>query len=226
MSGSWRNQYLKDAQAISIYQRTLYVVSKGYDSILAFDLDAKRFFWALHVDLDAGEFKGAKYDPNGDKGPLLLNKLHLNSVHTNQHGMYIGGTRSKGMLHFNGESIYLLVTLPEGVHDAQPFRDGVLFNDSEAGAVRYASRSGAEDRAVEYPRYDTAKVQNEGIDDLRISRQGFGRGLYVVNDSVVATGSSPATISAHDLYESKTLLSVQLSNDCCNVIHSITEWPF
>ena len=140
--------------------------------------------------------------------------------------MYITGAKSGGMLHFNGEAINMSVALPEGTHNAQPYRDGVLFNDSEADAVRYASRSGDEDRALKVPTYDDAEIENREADDTGVARQGFARGLCLINDRVVAAGSSPATISLHDLQESKTLLSVNLSRDVRNAIHGIALWPF
>jgi len=224
--GSWRNPYLKHAHEISIYERSLYISSTGYDSILAFELDEKRFFLGLHIDLDRFSFKGSIYDPMGDEGPLLLNKLHLNNVHANENGMYISGMKSGGMLHFNGEAVNMSITLPEGTHNARPYRDGVLFNDSKADAVRYASRTGEEDRALKVPTYDRADIENKGIEDARIARQGFGRGLCQINDRVVAAGSSPSTVSLHDLQDSKTLLSVNLSMDIRNAIHGLEVWPF
>ena len=224
--GSWRNSYLQHADEMCIYKRCLYITSAGYDSILAFELDDKKFFWALHVDLDRFNFNASIYDPMGDEGPLLLNKLHLNNVHANDNGMYISGMKSGGMLHFNGEAVNMSVTLPEGTHNAQPYRDGVLFNDSEAAAVRYASRSGEEDRALKVPQYDPADIDNEGIDESSDARQGFARGLCLINDRIVAAGSSPSTISIHDLQESKTLLSVNLSMDIRSAIHGLEVWPF
>lgn len=224
--GSWRNSYLKYAHEMSIYERGLYITSAGYDSILGFELDEKKFFWALHIDLEGFTFMGSIYDPMGDKGPLLLNKLHLNNVHANDDGMYISGLKSDGMLHFNGEAVYMSVTLPQGIHNAQPFRDGVLFIDTEADALRYASRSGKEDRVLKLPKYDPVDIENSGIDDSRVARQGFGRGLCLINDRIVAVGSSPSTISVYDLQESKTLLSVNLSMDIRNDIHGLELWPY
>lgn len=224
--GSWRSPYLKHAHEVSIYERSLYITSTGYDSILAFDLDEHKFFWALHIDLDRFSFKGFIYDPMGDEGPLLINKMHLNSVYTNDDGMYISGMKSGGLLHFNGEAVNMSITLPEGTHNAQPYRDGVLFNDSKADAVRYASRTGEEDRALKVPKYELADIENKGIDDPRVARQGFARGLCRINDRVVAAGSSPSTISIHDLQEPKTLLSVNLSMDIRNAIHGLEVWPF
>ncbi len=224
--GSWRNPYLKHAHEMCIYGRTLYITSTGYDSILAFELDEKKFFWALHIDLVGFSFRASIYNPMGDEGPLLLNKLHLNNVHGNDNGMYISGLKSGGMLRFNGKTVNMSVTLPEGTHNAQPYRDGVVFNDSKADVVRYASRSGEEDRALKIPKYDSTDIENKGIDDTRVARQGFGRGLCVITDRIVATGSSPSTISLHDMQESKTLMSVNLSKDIRNAIHGLEIWPW
>ena len=224
--GRWRCPHMKLAHELSIYERCLYITSTGYDSILGFDLDQKVFFWALHVDLDRFTYSGSLYDPMGDDGPIRLNKLHLNNVHANDNGIYISGMKTSGMLHFNGEAISMSVTLPEGTSNVQPYRDGVLFNDVEAGVVRYASRSGEEDRAVKIPTYDPADIDSKGIDDPQVARQGFGRGLCPINDRIVAAGSSPSTISLHDLQESKTLLSVNLTKDIRNAIHGLEVWPF
>ena len=43
--GSWRNPYLKHCHETSIRERTLYIASTGFDSILGFDLDEKTFNW-------------------------------------------------------------------------------------------------------------------------------------------------------------------------------------
>lgn len=218
---SWRNPYLRQAGEMSIYERKLYITSAAYDSILAFDLDEKKFSWALHIDLDRFVFTGSSYDPMGDDGPLQINKLHLNNVHANDDGMYISGLTSGGMLHFNGEAVYMSATLPEGTHNAQPFRDGVLFIDTKANAVRYASRTGEEDRALKLPAVTPADSGGNGE-----SVPGFGRGLCLINDRVVAAGSSPSTVSLHDMQESKTLLTVGLTTDIQTSIHSLALWPF
>ena len=224
--GSWRNPYLKHAHEICIYERVLYITSTGFDSILGFELDERKFFWALHIDVDRFNFSGSIFNPSGDDGPLLLNKLHLNNVHANKNGMYISGMKSGGMLHFNGEAVYIVATLPAGTHNAQPWRDGVLFNDTNADALRYSSRSGEEDRALMVPTYDPAAIDTKRVGDSGLARQGFARGLCVVNDRVVAGGSSPSTVSLYDLQESKMLLSVNLSVDIRNAIHGLAIWPF
>ncbi|HEX7061606.1 MAG TPA: hypothetical protein VF200_06520 [Woeseiaceae bacterium] len=225
--GSWRNRYLKHCHEIAVWQRTLFLTSTGFDSILGFDLDAQRFFWALHVSESEHRFRGRRYDPCSESGPMLLNKLHVNSVHCNEHGMYIGGRRTGGLLHFNGKAIRMAVELPAGCHNARPFRDGVLFNDSEADALRYAGRGeGEEDRAFRVPAYPPERLTHAGEDTSGLARQGFARGLAVLSDSVVAGGSSPSTVTVYDLPGNRPLLSVNLTLDIRNAIHGLEVWPY
>jgi len=223
---SWRCPHLQHCHEIAIYERNLYLTSTGYDSIIAFDLDKREFHWALHVDVQGFSFRGVTYDPNGDDGPLLLAKIHINNVHVSEDGMYISGSKTGGLLHFNGEQIRMSVELPEGTHNAQPFRNGVLFNDTESDCLRYVSRDGVEDRKMPVPKFDKADLLSNGVDDPRFARQGFGRGLCLVSDHVVATGSSPSTISIHDLQANETVLRVNLSRDIRNSIHGLEVWPF
>ncbi len=223
---SWRNDYLKHCHEISVHEDTLFLTSTAYDAILGFDLTKKAFTWALHVDLDGLRYKATPFDPMDEEGPLALNKLHINNVHTATGGMYISGRKSGGMLLFNGKRIQLNATLPSGTHNAQPFRDGVLFNDSESDVLRYASRTGAEDRAIRVPKYSADQLTHTEFDDSRLARQGFARGLCVINDHVVAGGSSPSTICIYDLKENKTLARINLTLDIRNAIHGLEVWPY
>jgi len=156
----------------------------------------------------------------------MLNKLHLNNVHPTQGGMYLAGTKTGGMLIYNGREVRMAVELPPGTHNAQPFRDGVLFNDTEADVVRYAGRGGKEDRALKVPRYPDDQLQHRNLDQSSIARQGFARGLAVFSQSVVAGGSSPSTISVYDLAKNECVLSVNLTMDVRNAIHGLEVWPF
>ena len=225
--GSWRCPYLKHCHEISVYGRKLFLTATGYDSILGFNLDTRLFDWALHVDVRDFQFIGSAYDPAGTGGPLQLNKLHLNNVHCTTGGMYITGLKTGGMLLFNGKQVQMAAELPAGTHNAQPFRDGVLFNDTEADALRYTGRGeGLEDRALKVPRYAADLLLNTNLDQSNIARQGFARGLCAVSDSLVAGGSSPSTVSLYDLAANTRLLSVNLTMDVRNAIHGLAVWPY
>jgi hypothetical protein len=120
----------------------------------------------------------------------------------------------------------MAVELPPGTHNARPFRDGVLFNDTAAGTLRYSGRDDREDRVMKVPTYDIDTLTYRDADSSGIARQGFARGLCVLSDSVVAGGSSPSTVTIYDLKNNKTLLSVNLTRDIRNAIHGLEVWPY
>lgn len=223
--GSWRSPYLKHCHEIARYERRLYLTSTGFDSILAFDLDEQRFSWGLEILRQGdGGFQGRPFDPNGAGGPPPRNDLHLNMVSCSAGGMTISGLRTGALLIFNGETITPWATIPEGVHNAMPFRDGLIFNDTRANAVRFVTRN--EERALRIPVYPEEKLTHTDLDDSRIARQGFGRGLTIVESSILAGGSSPSTITLYDIDREQTLGGITLTYDIRNAIHGLEVWPF
>ena len=227
LEDSWRNPYLKNCHEIEVYRRTLFLTSTAFDCVLAFDLDEERFARGFHFETSNFRFKARAFDPAGEEGPLELNRLHINSVACNAQGMYLGGLNTGGMLHFNGRTVSMAAELPGGSHNARPFRNGVLFNDNEAGRLRYCGRDdGSEDRAMAPPKYSPNSLLTADAADEGIARQGFLRGLCALSGSVVAVGSSPATVSVHDLAANERLASVNLSRDLRCAIHGLAVWPF
>ncbi|HEX2138241.1 MAG TPA: hypothetical protein VHG33_00875 [Woeseiaceae bacterium] len=221
---SYRSPYLKHCHEISRYKRRLYLTSTGFDSLLAFDLDANRFSWGLAIGKANGAFRAVPFDPAGEHGPAPANALHLNSVYATERGLYVSGLRTGGMLKFDGRRIVLVATLPDGTHNARPYQDGVLFNDSQADVVRFASPH--KQRVFRVPRYAEGALTHREAGDARIARQAFARGLCVVDEDVIAAGSSPSTIALHDLQRVKTTLTVTLSHDIRNAIHGLEVWPY
>lgn len=219
--------YLLSLQGLCVYERMLYAVSATYDSVLGYDLDRKVFTWAINIARRGNRFGVSSFDPAGEQGPLPLNGLHLQSVYCDQGGMYLSGLKSGGLLHFNGKDIRMAVELPANARDARPFRNGVIFNDSDASALRYTGRGdGQEDRAFRTRRRDTASLSHvESIED-GIIQNGFARGLCVLSDRVVAAGSSPARINLYDLAENDVLGSVDMTVDARETLYTIASWPF
>ena len=222
--GSFRSPFLKHCHEIVRHQRRLYLTSTAYDSILGFDLDENRFSWGLHIATDASEFMATPFNSRGQRGPSPDNKLHLNNVFCNEKGMFISGLKTGGMLQYGGHKITTFVSLPVGSHNARPWRDGVLFNDTESNAVRYVTPE--LNRVFQVPHYPAEQLTHTDMDDSRIARQSYARGLCTIDNNLIASGSSPSTITLHDVDTMKTTLSVNLSMDIRNAIHGLEVWPY
>ena len=149
--GSWRNRYLKHCHEIARHERTLFLTSTGFDSILGFDLDSRIFSFGLRIEARGDGFIGLPFDPLFESGPQPSNALHLNNVYCAPGAMHVSGLRTDGLLAYNGRDLRRWVTLPAGVHNAQPFRDGVLFNDTAADVVRWVTRTA--ERTFPVPRF-------------------------------------------------------------------------
>lgn len=204
----------------------LHLTSTGFDSILAFDLDEQRFIWGIHAAKTDGVWHARQFDPNSDSGPPASNLLHLNNVVCDEKGLCFSGLRTQGIIGLGAEMRLLpQVELPDGVHNARLVDDGVIFNDTNANYLRHVTRDG-EERHFQFPVYDPEELEFPGVDDTKIARQGFGRGLCIINDRLVAAGSSPSTVSVFDLATRQTVFSVNFSMDIRNAIHGLEVWPY
>jgi len=222
--GSWRNRYLKHCHEIARHERTLFLTSTGFDSLLGFDLDSRIFSFGLRIEARGEGFIGLPFDPLFESGPEPSNALHLNNVYCAPGAMHVSGLRTGGLLAYNGRDVRRWVTLPAGVHNAQPFRDGVLFNDTAADVVRWVTRTG--ERTFPVPRFPQERLTHVDERDSRLARQAFGRGLCVVNPDMIACGSSPSTIALHDLRPGGRTRLATLTFDVRNAIHGLAVWPF
>lgn len=223
---SYRNPYLKHCHEICVYEHHLFVASAAFDSILTFNLRKNAFDMAMMLQTDGRNISLSRYKPNSDDGPLPMNKLQINNVFCEEGGMYIAGLNTKGLLLYNGKQIGISATLPTGTHNARPFREGILFNDTQSNALRYATPTGKDDCAFGVPQYSEADLLHTEMDDSRIARQGFGRGLCPISDTLIAAGSSPSTIALYDLEQKATVTSINISMDVRNAIHSLEVWPY
>ncbi len=223
---SFRNRHLKHCHEICRMENTIFLTSTGFDSLLAFDLGTKKYTWGFHLQRQYDRWTGHTFDPRSAMGPRPVNDFHINMVHVDSTGIYLSGLRTSALLYLNSKmEISEVCSLPAGVHNARPYRDGLLFNDTQSDCVRYVSRDGR-NRAFKIATYDDADIEFAGIDDSKIARQGFGRGLCPVGERFIAGGSSPSTISLYDLETNQKVGSVNLTMDIRNAIHGLEPWPF
>ncbi len=226
ISSSFRSPYLKHCHEIAKMERTIFLTSTGFDSLLAFDMDQNNFVWGMQVQRVLGGWQGAVFDPRTGIGPAPSNNFHINMVHVDDSGIYVSGLRTRFMLHINSQmQVKAVCNVPEGSHNAQPFRNGVLVNDTANDAVRYSDRDGT-NKAFQIVTYDEKDIEFAGVDDSKLARQGFGRGLCAINDHLVAGGSSPSTITLYDIDKEQVVSSVNLTMDIRNAIHGLEVWPY
>ena len=221
---SFRNPFLKHSHEIHVHQRRLYLTSTGFDSILGFDLDKQQFCFGMHFTRYGDGYRGNPFNPQSRKGPVPSNDLHLNSVFCTDKGMFVSGLNTAGLLVYNGRKIQRWASLPAGTHNARPHLEGMLYNDTRSDRVVYRGRERAINLPV--PTHDPDKLTHTELDDSRVARAGFGRGLCVLSDSQLAAGSSPSTICLYDLEAEQGYRSVTLSYDIRNAIHGLELWPY
>ena len=222
---SYRNEYLRHCHEICRRDHLLFLTSTGFDSILVFDLLQKDFTWGLYLSKNGNEWVAQRFDPRSRGGPAFVNSYHLNMVRVDADGVSFSGLNTQALLALSADmTVSEICNLPRGCHNAMPFNEGILLNDTGSDVVRYVSRSGG-GVAVPVPTFSTEELEFQGVDDSRIARQGFGRGLCVINERLVAAGSSPSTIAIIDLVEGKRLSAVNLTMDIRNAIHGLECWP-
>ncbi|MED5355635.1 MAG: hypothetical protein VX388_02635, partial [Pseudomonadota bacterium] len=218
---SFTNPYLKHCHEISRRDHLLFLTSTGFDSILAFDLIAKEFIWGLYISKNGAEWVGQPFDPRTKGGPAFVNSYHINMVRVDKDGISFSGLNTQALLAISGDmSVKEICSLPRGCHNAMPFADGVIFNDTAADTVRFVSRSATEVR-ISVPLFPPSELDFMGVDDSKVARQGFGRGLCILDDGLVAAGSSPSTISIIDIVKGERLTAVNLTMDIRNAIHGL-----
>ena len=223
---SYKNRYMKHCHEIVCKDRRLFLTSTGFDSVLAFNLDTKSYDWGFRLTRAYDRWDGYTFDPRTGSGPAAVNDFHINMVHVGDSGIYLSGLHTQACLHLDHDwSVTEYCSLPAGVHNARPWQGGVLFNDTKNDAVRHVSSDGQQS-AFHIRTYAENEIEFAGVDDTKIARQGFGRGLCVIDDRLIAAGSSPSTITIYDTKTQKLVGSVNLSMDIRNAIHGLEVWPY
>ena len=222
---SYRNPYLRHCHEICRRDQLLFLTSTGFDSILVFHLESREFIWGLYVSKNGRQWVGQRFDPRSKGGPPFANNYHLNMVMVDGDGVYFSGLNTEALLALSSTmDISEYCSLPRGCHNARPHLGGVLFNDTRSDVLRFVSRDGG-GAVIPVPMFLAESLEYQGVDDSNIARQGFGRGLCVLDDELVAIGSSPSTISIMDIKKGQRVTGVNLTMDIRNAIHGLELWP-
>ena len=220
---SYRNPYLAHCHEIAVSGARVALTSTGFDALLVFDLEAKRFVAGWQLDMAGPDLVLRRFDPDG-AGPEPRNLFHLNSVTARAGEVWFSGLHTPGLLHSDGKTLGVCAPLPQGTHNAQPLEGGIAYNDTASDRVCYQSPRTLV--AVGVPVYEHADIRNAERYASAVARPGFARGLCALAPGVIAAGSSPSTVSAYELRSGERLLQVNLSMDVRNAIHGLALWPF
>jgi hypothetical protein len=221
---SFTNPYLQHCHEISVAGGRVFLAATGFDSVLVFDLGAKRFVDAWHLGVAGNSLSLRRYDPCSSAGPAPSHGFHINSVSASDTAIWFSGLHTPGLLRADGGGLSLASPLPPGTHNAQLFEDGVLYNDTESDRVCHGRNGTTTQVAV--PSFRPEEIINIERFASAVARPGFARGLCVLHDGLVAGGSSPSTISVYDMRAGKRVLQQNLSMDVRNAIHGLAVWPY
>ena len=83
----------------------------------------------------------------------------------------------------------------------------MILNNTNSDQLSIISRNGPP-KSFSIKQYDPEDILFEGIDDSKVARQGFGRGLCIYEDRFIIGGSSPSTLSLYDLETGETVSSI------------------
>ena len=221
---SFSNPFLQHCHEICVAQNQVFLTATGFDSILVFDLARKRFVDGWHLSAQNRSLNLRRFDPLAAVGPPQSHVFHLNSVSASSAGIWFSGLHTPGLLHSDGRQLRLVASLPTGTHNAQAFEHGVLYNDTAAERVCYAHPGAT--IAVAVPDFPASAIVNSERFSSEVARPRFARGLCVLQDGLVAGGSSPSTISLYDMRTGRRLMEQNLSMDVRNAVHGLAAWPY
>lgn len=221
---SWRNPYLKHCHEMSRLADAIYLTSTGFNAILRFDIRERRFDLGLVIGFAGGVPTLRTFSPDAAGGPPPDMSLHLNNVHAETSGVYVSGLKLPALLRATPGGAEVFAEIPEGTHNARPFRGGVLLNDTDADSVVW--HAPGRHLSMPVPRYPEERLLHCGADATGVARQAFGRGLCPLSETIVAGGSSPTTVAVYDLAAGRCVKSINLTLDVRNAAHGLAVWPF
>ena len=93
---SFKNRYLKHCHEITRKGRRLFLTSTGFDCLLAFDLDNKKFDWGFRLTKAFERWDGYTFDPLGERVHLRLGAALGRDVQRHVDGEGQGSRRGCG----------------------------------------------------------------------------------------------------------------------------------
>ena len=224
---SYKNNFLKHCHEIFIKNNTLFITSTGFDSILIFDINEESFTagYSLRLDKSQNKVSFSAFDPNSKNGPLPGDTIHINNVYYLENKIFFSSLKLESLLYIADGKLFSYAAIPQGTHNARPYRDGLLINDTAKNKISYLSLNGQTIESFPILHYPEEKLVMNNLPEDH-ARQAFGRGLCTNGGDLIIGGSSPATISAYIPGQQNAIKTVTITMDVRNSIHGLEIWPF
>ena len=231
----YRHNLMQGTHELARWGKTLFSISNEYDMIMAFDLELCVWPVAMQCGLDEEMFpldpesplvpekdeKGNmivdENDPNSPKWKMVEKKdtMHLDSVAVVGNWLFYAGSTTECIYSINlhtKENRYEKLYFPN-THNAQPWRDGVVFNRSIESDTCYQVGNELV-KQWKTPVFPTP-IKNISINDH--ARVGYTRGMVLAKDHVIV-GTSPASVHVFSLDSNMPVRSIYLSDDVRNSV--------
>ena len=89
--------------AYPLADHTRPILPACFDSLLAFNLDSRKFEWGFHLQRQYEQWTGHTFDPRTDTGPRPVNDFHINTVHVDKTGIFLSGLGTNALLHIDSK---------------------------------------------------------------------------------------------------------------------------
>lgn len=213
----------------------LFCIANVYDSILVFNLKEK--VWGLgaqHIlngpvvlidpespqvpEFDErGQIMVDENDPEMAKWSMVeeSDTMHLDSVSVYNDWMFYAGSTTENLYALNlntNQCIQQRLVHPD-THNAQPWRDGIVFNRSIESETCY-QEEGKLVKTWKTPAHPNQITNFSHSDHARV---GYTRGMVLTKDYVIV-GTSPASVHMFSTDSESPVQSVHLSDDVRNSV--------
>lgn len=200
---TYHTPFLKNARKIVCDGRSVYVVSRGTDSIVRFDLRKKIFdsAWRLYVD-GAGKIAIQKFAPEKDEAPGASSIFGLSGVAISGKDMLVSGEQLTNLIHIEDGRVESGQQVPAKTSDILSFGKGVAFASPDMQQVVYIAD------------YDYRTVRSSAVN----AHANFSTGLCKYQKGTLLVGTQPAGVALLDMKNQAVASYLPLGDDDGSIV--------
>ncbi len=190
---SFASPFLVNARALVHQGKHLYVVSRGANAILRFDIK-KRVFdtaWQLYSDA-SGKIAIREYNLSREPSFNVAENLGLSAVAVTASGFLIAADNFVNVIKVENGKVDSGDQLPRGTTELHEFNKGVAYLNPAMGQVAYMSD-------YDFRAHNRPTAANDARDGEANGDQQFSAGLAKYYKGTLLAGCQPAALSLLDM---------------------------